>query len=163
MPDTRLVRQTFYCNLCCHKKFQGRQRKRFNDVVKTSLKKSNIPTDSMEFLWSHDCFVPKKLCGWQREPQCHELGAHRNPAQAVFHFIKYPCSHPFSQVSCVKECSFYTGLTSHHRTHKMEWTQMISVPSNCLQKMQKLWGTQYHLNIPMILVNLKGWNPNWIC
>ena len=116
MDDSRLPKQLFHAELSTGKRHKGGQRKRYKDVLKSTLKAYNIPVDEWQALaqdWPAWRAVIREGTKHFEKSRLQSLDDKRsarknrvpNPSTAV------PCQ------LCGKICTSTFGLQAHMRKH----------------------------------------------
>ena len=116
MEDTWLPKQVFYSQLEQGTRSQGGQRKRYKDVLKSSLKACNINPHDLESSvqdrssWRALCKTSVLQFESDRVNKLQEKRSQRKTGVR-------PTTGGFTCVTCGRTCASQIGLLSHRRTH----------------------------------------------
>lgn len=125
MPESRLPKQIMYCQLKFGQRKQGGQQKRYKDVLKSNLKKSQIDPGNWESVAStrsdwrrlvhqgHLSFEleRRRLLSDKRKARKERMHSRRNNPQGQVAARDTKCHH------CGRVCGSKIGLYSHQKIH----------------------------------------------
>ena len=159
MDDSRLPKQLFHAELSTGKRHKGGQRKRYKDVLKSTLKAYNIPVDEWQALvqdrpaWRAAIREGTKHFEKRLQSLDDKRSARKNrvpnPSTAV------PCQ------LCGKICASTFGLQAHMRKHQ-HWRVIFEIEGLLLLSLHFHYDTTFMQGVHVVKLQYFVWSCNCI-
>ena len=117
MDDSRLPKQLFHAELSTGKRHKGGQRKRYKDVLKSTLKACNIPVDEWQALAQDRLAWRAATCKGTKHFERSRLQSLDDKRSARKNRVPNPSTAVPCQL-CGKICASTFGLQAHMRKHQ---------------------------------------------
>ena len=117
MDDSRLPKQLFHAELSTGKRHKGGQRKRYKDVLKSTLKACNIPVDEWQALAQDRPAWRAATCKGTKHFERSRLQSLDDKRSARKNRVLNPSTAVPCQL-CGKICASTFGLQAHMRKHQ---------------------------------------------